>query len=420
MTRTSSGNIDATSLAPSNPGVIGSLPAGETGLLTDGSAGANPFYTSFTIAEGDPMLIGNNIPIQMCEGLTDVVATKTADRTTAVFGETINYTMTFTNNTELAIPNARIVDLLPAGLLYTPGTGRVNGVAVEPEVSGRRLEWRNDLAAGATTVVTLAVRVARTGSFGERKNRTYLEDRFGRILSNVADAVVRVDPEHVFDCSDVIGRVFTDTNGNGYQDGPGTLREPIIDDSYVGNGKFGKLDHAPKREDQSEPGIPGVRLVTPDGILITTDEYGRFSLPCAALPRNIGSNFMLKLDTRTLPTGYRVTTENPRVVRLTAGKMAKLNFGARIGNVVDIDLTAAAFVSGQSAPKPALSNGVDGLIGQIATTPSVLHLTYVLGSGEKPQLGRERLRSLEKLIRQRWRGTGKYKLIIEKSVTKTK
>lgn len=420
VTRTSSGNIDATSLAPSNPGVIGSLPAGETGLLTDGSAGANPFYTSFTIAEGDPMLIGNNIPIQMCEGLTDVVATKTADRTTAVFGETINYTMTFTNNTELAIPNARIVDLLPAGLLYTPGTGRVNGVAVEPEVSGRRLEWRNDLAAGATTVVTLAVRVARTGSFGERKNRTYLEDRFGRILSNVADAVVRVDPEHVFDCSDVIGRVFTDTNGNGYQDGPGTLREPIIDDSYVGNGKFGKLDRAPKREDQSEPGIPGVRLVTPDGILITTDEYGRFSLPCAALPRNIGSNFMLKLDTRTLPTGYRVTTENPRVVRLTAGKMAKLNFGARIGNVVDIDLTAAAFVSGQSDPKPALSSGVDGLIGQIATTPSVLHLTYVLGSDEKPQLGRERLRSLEKLIRQRWRGTGKYKLIIEKSVTKTK
>ncbi len=420
VTRTSSGNIDATRLAPANPGVIGSLPAGETGLLIDSSAGANPFYTSFTIAEGDPMLIGNNIPIRTCEGLTDVVATKTADRRTAVFGETVNYTLSFTNNTQLTIPNARIVDMLPAGLIYTPGSGRVNGVAVEPVVSGRRLEWRNDLAAGATTVVTLAVRVARTGEFGERTNRTFLEDRFGRTVSNVADAVVRIDPEHVFDCSDVIGRVFTDTNGNGYQDGPGTLREPIIDDSYVGNGKFGKLDRAPKREDQSEPGIPGVRLVTPDGILITTDEHGRFSVPCAALPRNIGSNFMLKLDTRTLPTGYRVTTENPRVIRLTAGKMAKLNFGARIGNVVDIDLTAAAFVSGRSDPQPALSKGIDGLIAQIATTPSVLHLTYVLGRGEAPQLGRERLRSMEKLIQKRWRGKGKYKLIIDKSVTKTK
>ena len=419
-TRQSLGNLDATSFSPAAVGMIGSMPAGETRLLADASAAANPFYTSFTFEEGDPILIGNNIPIQTCEGLTDVVATKTADRKTAVFGETVNYTLTFTNNTEVDIPNARIVDVLPSGMLFTPGTGRVNGDVVEPVVAGRRLEWRDDLAAGATTVVTMSARVARTGEFGERVNRTYLEDRFGRVLSNVAEAAVRIDPEHVFDCSDVIGRVFDDRNGNGYQDGPGTLPEPIIDDSYVGGGKFGKLDRIPQREDRSEPGLAGVRLVTPDGIKITTDEYGRYSLPCAALPRDIGSNFMLKLDTRTLPTGYRVTTENPRVVRLTAGKFAKMNFGARLGNVVDIDLTAAAFVSGAATPKATLSGAVDGLIGQIAKTPSVLHLTYVLARGEAPELGRARLRGMEKLIRKRWRGKGKYKLIVEKTVTKTK
>jgi uncharacterized repeat protein (TIGR01451 family) len=419
-TRQTLGNLDATSFAPADVGMIGAMPAGETRLLTDASAEANPFYTSFTFAEGDPILIGNNIPIQTCEGLTDVVATKTADRKTAVFGETVNYTLTFTNNTQVDIPNARIVDTLPSGMLYTPGSGRVNGEVVEPVSVGRRLEWRNDLAAGATTVVTMSARVARTGEFGKRINRTYLEDRFGRILSNIAEAAVRIDPEHVFDCSDVIGRVFDDRNGNGYQDGPGTLPEPIIDDSYVGGGKFGKLDRVPQREDRSEPGLAGVRLVTPDGIKITTDEYGRYSLPCAALPRDIGSNFMLKLDTRTLPTGYRVTTENPRVVRLTAGKFAKMNFGARLGNVVDIDLTAAAFVSGGTAPKSTLSGAVDGLIGQISKTPSVLHLTYVLARGEAPDLGRARLRGMEKLIRKRWRGKGKYKLIIEKTVTKTK
>nr|AFP55393.1 conserved hypothetical protein [Sulfitobacter guttiformis] len=414
------GNLDATSFAPANPGVIGSLPAGETGLLTDSTATANPFYTSFTVAAGDPILIGNNIPIRTCEGLTDVVATKTADRRTAVFGETVNYTLTFTNNTELDILNARIIDRLPSGLLYTPGTGRVNGVAVDPVITGRTLEWRDDLASGATTTVTLAVRVARTGEFGTRTNRTYLDNSFGRTVSNIAEAAVRVDPEHVFDCSDVIGRVFNDRNGNGYQDGPGTLAEPIIDDSYVGGGKFGKLDAIPQREDQSEPGLAGVRLVTPDGILITTDEHGRYSLPCAALPRNIGSNFMLKLDTRTLPTGFNVTTENPRVVRLTAGKFAKLNFGARLGNVVDIDLTATAFVAGDTAPQPALANAVDGLISQIAQKPSVLQLTYILQDGEAPDVGRARLRTLEKLIRDRWRGKGKYKLVIEKTVTKTK
>ncbi|QUJ78258.1 DUF11 domain-containing protein [Sulfitobacter albidus] len=419
-TRLTRGTLDATGFLPSNPGVIGAGPVGETGLLGDFTAQANPFYTAFAFAPGDPVLINNNIPVTQCAGLTEVVATKTADRKTAVFGETVNFTLTFANQTELSYPGARFVDLLPAGMVYTPGSARLDGVAVEPEVQGRRLEWRGDLGANQTRVLRLAVRITRTGEFGERTNRAQVEDRFGRRLSNVAEASVRVDPEHVFDCSDVIGRVFDDRNGNGYQDGPGTLPAPIIEDSYIGNGKFGKLDRAPKREDQSEPGLPGVRLVTPDGILITTDEYGRYSVPCAALPRNIGSNFMLKLDTRTLPTGYRVTTENPRVVRLTAGKFAKLNFGARLGKVVDVDLTARAFVAGGTAPKPGLSGAVDGLIGQIAQTPSILNLTYVLDPGEAPQIARERLREMERFIRKRWRGRGTYKLEIDKTVTRTR
>ena len=167
-----------------------------------------------------------------------------------------------------------------------------------------------------------------------------------------------------------------------------------------------------------EPGIPGVRLVTPDGLLITTDPHGRFSVPCAALPKNIGSNFQLKLDTRTLPSGYRVTTENPRNIRLTAGKIAKMNFGATVGQVVRIDLNASAFVPAKATPSAQLGGAVDGLLQQIATTPSVLRLTYVLETNEGPEAARARLKALENLIRKRWRGTGKYKLIIERTVTR--
>ena len=51
--------------------------------------------------------------------------------------------------------------------------------------------------------------------------------------------------------------------------------------------------------------------------------------PCAAIPNaDRGSNIIVKLDTRTLPAGYKMTTENPRVVRLTPGKAVKMNFGA--------------------------------------------------------------------------------------------
>ncbi|WP_163269644.1 hypothetical protein [Chelativorans alearense] len=104
-----------------------------------------------------------------------------------------------------------------------------------------------------------------------------------------------------FGCSDVIGTVFDDRNGNGYQDA-------------------------------GEQGLPGVRLATVRGWLVTTDAHGRFHVVCANEEAGrIGSAFIMKLDARTLPTGYRLTTENPRAVRLTAAKTAKLNFGASIG-----------------------------------------------------------------------------------------
>ena len=194
---------------------------------------------------------------------------------------------------------------------------------------------------------------------------------------------MRIEPEHVFDCSDIIGKVFDDQNRNGYQD-------------------------------QGEPGLPGVRVVTIRGERITTDEYGRYHIPCAELPPNIGTNFTLKLDPRTLPTGYRVTTENPRVMRVTAGKIAKLNFGAALSKVVDIDLTATAFESG-TTPKAALGTALDGLIDQIATVPYVVRLSY-LHDGSAPDLARARVKLVEKMIRERWRGKGRYKLIIERTV----
>src|SRR5690606_36315816 len=128
---------------------------------------------------------------------------------------------------------------------------------------------------------------------GEYTNQTWSALLSARI-SNVANAVVRIIPDPVFDCAEIIGKVFDDRNANGYQD-------------------------------DGEPGIPNVRLATARGLLVTTDAEGRFHVPCAAVPNaDRGSNLVMKLDERTLPSGFRVTTENPRDVRLTRGKMSKL------------------------------------------------------------------------------------------------
>lgn len=131
-----------------------------------------------------------------------------------------------------------------------------------------------------------------------------------------------------------------------------------------------------------EAGLAEVRLATVNGLLISTDEFGRYHVPCAALPRMLGSNFTLKLNARSLLLGYTATTENPRTLRLTAGKVAKMNFGVSDIEVVDIDLTADAFVKGSSVPSDALAKGIRGLVGDIKANPSSLHLTYVLKPGE--------------------------------------
>ncbi|MCK0126701.1 hypothetical protein MWU76_20085 [Gelidibacter sp. F2691] len=410
-----SGTLDMTSLLPANPALIGSSADSSGESLVDFTPGANPFYFTFDVEPGDPLVLNNNIPLRDCTVDNPLVATKTADRDTAVYGETVNFTLTFENQTGGTYPDTRLVDLLPAGLLYTPGSARVNGSVTEPKVSGRRLTWVRTIGRDETVTITFAARVVSRGSFGTLTNQTWAQNASGDLLSNIATADVEIRPEHVFDCSDVIGKVFDDRNKNGYQDGPGTLPDPIINDDIY-DGEKGKLAPSIERPNRTEPGLPEVRLVSPNGTIIITDEHGRFSVPCAALPRTIGSNFQLKLDTRSLPTGYRVTTENPRVIRLTPGKIAKLNFGAALTSIVDIDLNAAAFASGSTTPSAALDRALRGLIGQIASKETAIELTYVLSAGETPANGRARLRAVEKVIKRHWHN--KYRLDVQSNVVR--
>lgn len=150
--------------------------------------------------------------------------------------------------------------------------------------------WTVDLTTGSITF---------TPELGFTGNPTPIQYTLKDLNGNAIPATaveILYEAAPAFVCSDVIGKVFDDLN-------------------------------ADSRQDQGEAGVPGVRLATVNGELITTDKAGRYHVPCAALPKDIGSNFLLKLDVRSLPTGYRVTTENPRVVRLSAGLMSRLNFG---------------------------------------------------------------------------------------------
>ena len=73
--------------------------------------------------------------------------------------------------------------------------------------------------------------------------------------------------------------------------------------------------------------MAGVRLATPEGIVVETDRFGRYHVP--PVPETLGKNYIIKVDPTTLPKGSEFTTENPRVRHL--GKvMMKFNFGVKL------------------------------------------------------------------------------------------
>jgi hypothetical protein len=245
------------------------------------------------------------------------------------------------------------------------------------------LTFSNITANGGALKVELTLIANAAVQPGPATNKAQLLNFFTNNLVANARATVTVVADPVFDCGEIIGRVFEDANRNGYQD-------------------------------QGEKGLPGVRIATVKGLLVTTDKFGRFHVACADIPdHSIGSNFLMKLDTRTLPTGYRLTTENPRDVRLTAGKMTKLNFGASIAHLVDLDLNGKVFKPGSTELLPQWNAGLGTLIAKLAEEPSTLRLTYHTEK-EPTALASKRLAAVSALITKLWsKADGSYDLPIE-------
>jgi uncharacterized repeat protein (TIGR01451 family) len=258
---------------------------------------------------------------------SQLVVTKTARPSVVQIGDLVRYRITVRNDSTSAMSDLRVIDRPPAGLAYVPessvfSTENGESLVLEPEISSGQLAWTLDtqnapgfdvLEAGETLTLDLSMLPSPSAGFGELTNTAFVQDALTGVTSDLATAVVEFIPEPTFDCTPVIGRVYEDVNANGYPDG-------------------------------GEPGIPGARLITVNGDIITTDEHGRYHIPCAIVPDNErGSNFILKTDIRSLPLGYAMTTQNPRVVRATRGKFIKMNFGAVHKDAQRIDLSASDF-----------------------------------------------------------------------------
>jgi hypothetical protein len=280
------------------------------------------------------------------------------------------------------------VDRLPAGFSYVKGSALLDGVPTEPTVAGGMLTWKGlSLSLNQGRTVKLLVIVGAGVSEGEFVNHAQVVNGVtGNPMSGEVSATVRIVPDPTFDCTDVTGTVFDDRNRNGRQDG-------------------------------SEPGLAGVRVLTPGGLGAVTDPFGRYHITCAITPNESrGSNFTLKLDDRTLPSGFRMSTNAVQVQRATRGKNLNLNFGASIYHVVGIDISNAVFEPGTTEIRAQWKPRIDLLLDELRKAPGVLHLSYIADIEDKALVER-RMEAIKKQLTNAWEATKSgYALTIEPEI----
>jgi large repetitive protein len=225
---------------------------------------------------------------------------KTASRSAVEVTEFVDYSVRIKNSSPLVLAAPiKLVDNLPAGFAYVLGSARLDGIAVaNPQGGvGPRLEFAlPGLEVAQEKLLTYRVSVGPGALQGDGINRAqafHLQSN-----SQSATAKVTVLPGVFSDKGYIIGKVYVDCNRNRVQD-------------------------------DSELGIPGVRLYLEDGTHTVTDSEGKFSF--------YGINnrtHVLKLDNTTMPAGSELINlsnrnagdAGSRFVDLKAGELHKANF----------------------------------------------------------------------------------------------
>ena len=246
--------------------------------LNSGSAGAN--------------IIHNHIPLDP-QLPTAIGLAKTGDKAVAEIGDSVRYSITVTVTAGALPRQTTVVDRLPAGFTYIPGTAMVGERSIaDPQGGvGPRLAFNlGAMGPGNTLVLRYRVRIGVGAQQGDGINTAQahacgapagcVDAAFnplaGSVATNQARHRVRVSGGVFGTEACVLGKIYVDCNHNQVQD-------------------------------REELGIPGVRLVMQDGTTLISDSEGKYSV-CGLSPRSA----VLRADPSTLPRGSRLVTTSSR------------------------------------------------------------------------------------------------------------
>jgi uncharacterized repeat protein (TIGR01451 family) len=283
-------------------------------------------YLVLDLAQGDPDIVNNHIPLDPPDLQPAAIRLrKRVDRATATVGGLVAYTITLENTTNSRFTGIEVRDTPPGSFSFVTGSVRLDGKTTGFSLRGPRpLVFSGiDLAPGQRRTLRYVLRVGAGVVRGEYPN-TASPFFLGFPIGNTDVGKVAIVADPVFDESTIIGKVFNDRDGDGWQD-PG------------------------------EDGVPGVRLATVEGLMIETDAFGRYHI--AAVDGGFmerGRNFIVKLDPASLPPGSSLTTDNPRVSRVTPGLMSRFDFGVKLVTLppatkrIDLKLAEVHFERGSA------------------------------------------------------------------------
>jgi uncharacterized repeat protein (TIGR01451 family) len=195
---------------------------------------------------------------------------KTVDREVASAGDRLAYSVAFGVN-GATFATAELLDTLPPGVAYAPGTAQVDGRPLEPVRTGSVLRWsfKNLTGQHSLTYDCVIMPTVVDGATLVNVIRIDAVAASGARLSGSASAETRVIAGALGHRIVITGRVFVDLAHTG-------------------------------RFHEGDTGVPGVTVYLEDGEYVVTDAYGRFTFPAAKPGQHV-----LRVDETTLPPTVR-------------------------------------------------------------------------------------------------------------------
>ena len=237
------------------------------------------YYLAFLLENGDPTVINNHIPLDPTT-VGAILISKAASEAEVAVGDMLAYTLTARNTSSSVLNNIVISDLPPAGFKYVGGSARIvrvgtdgvfgtadDIVVTQDPVGQRPIEFIDlDFAAGEQIRISYLLLVGTGVVAGDYTNQA-TPSVSGFPAGNTATATVAVVADPILDQTTIIGRVFHDRDGDGWQD-PAVatglrIQGGLAAAIYIPGSTTADFGAGPQQiADQSAPLVGGIGLGT--------------------------------------------------------------------------------------------------------------------------------------------------------------